>query len=364
MLNNNDIENLRDTALCIQTKHPKFALALLMYAHKYRPQGLVIHNKMEEINRHHPRLYEEIIYEGIEEVLIRTTFLLEKYPSHLIKILPVVNKLCDSSKLTDLNDRNKYLIDIQLEFDQLRNQVSTLRDRLSSIHAALSYSNQFIIQSVDDYSSKVSPVEVLNKNSTITLVVFSGMARRPSMAVKEFYRSLSGRDVNIIFLKDFYQCWYEKGLIGITDDFQSTAEYIRSITPEGTKHMIFLGTSAGGYAAIKAGVLLGASKIVAVSPQTNINHRVFNMFKSYDSEINGLDLSKERVDLKSFLSLSRYSGELEIYYGEKNDVDRVAALRLQEYASLKSLPTNTHNVAEFLKSTGKLESFLDELTKI
>ncbi|WP_105244574.1 hypothetical protein [Psychrobacter sp. Marseille-P5312] len=328
---------------------------------------------MQEINRDHPGLDNEIIEEGIEKVLIRAAFFLERYPAYLIRILPAVKKLCDSdllselselSELSDLLERNKYLVDIELEFSYLRNQVSTLRDRLSSIHAALCYSNQFSIQSVDDYSSKVSPVEVLNKNSTTTLVVFSGMARRPSMAVKEFYRSLSGRDVNIIFLKDFYQCWYEKGLIGITDDFQSTAEYILSIIPEKTKNLIFLGTSAGGYAAIKAGVTLNANRVVALSPQTNINRRVFNMFKSYDSEINGLDLSKEKVDLKSFLDLSSYSGELEIYYGENNNVDRAAALRLQEYASLKSLPTNTHNVAEYMKSTGKLEKFLDDLTKI
>ena len=60
---------------------------------------------------------------------------------------------------------------------------------------------------------------------------------------------------------------YHSGIRGLTKSVEETADYLRKEV-QGFSHVLFLGASGGGYAAILFGSLLGVQSVVAFIPQT------------------------------------------------------------------------------------------------
>ena len=243
---------------------------------------------------------------------------------------------------------------------ELKKQINLLRNKFNQMHEALIYLDLLKIKEFDDPSAKLSPVEIINKNSSKTLLVFGGMATRPSMPPKEFFKSFMNRDINIIFIKDFMQCWYQKGLIGKSNDIQTTSEYLASIIPKETENLICLGTSAGGYAAIRFGVELNADRILAFAPQTHITKRAFNRLKLLDSRILDIDLNSSDLDLAKYLSKKSHPN-IELYYGFRNENDVAAASHIGNFVKHYKFDTDTHLVGAFLKKKGLLSEILESI---
>jgi len=63
--------------------------------------------------------------------------------------------------------------------------------------------------------------------------------------------------------------WYHEGIDGISKSIDETARYLQKIISK-FEEVIFIGSSAGGYAAILFGSLLKVNKIIAFKPQTII----------------------------------------------------------------------------------------------
>ena len=74
-----------------------------------------------------------------------------------------------------------------------------------------------------------SPVEkLLVQGSQKLYVIFGGIAAGLNMPPFEFYKSAQILNENKLFLRDLHQCWYHKGLDGISTDIDSTAVYIEN----------------------------------------------------------------------------------------------------------------------------------------
>lgn len=81
--------------------------------------------------------------------------------------------------------------------------------------------------------------------------------------------------VDALFLVDAHMRCYHQGIQGETTNVPETVEYIREkIKPY--KKAIFLGVSAGGYAAILFGSLLQVHTVLAFIPQTSLKASVFD----------------------------------------------------------------------------------------
>jgi hypothetical protein len=72
------------------------------------------------------------------------------------------------------------------------------------------------------------------------------------------------------FYLDMYNKWYHKGIEGISKNIKETTEYLREKI-KGFEEVIFIGSSAGGYAAILFGSLLKVDKVIAFKPQTIVD---------------------------------------------------------------------------------------------
>jgi len=241
----------------------------------------------------------------------------------------------------------------------LENKFFLLNDKLNNLHEVLNYLNIFEMQETCDITSNMLPVEIVNKNSSKTLLAFGGMASGISMPPKEFFQSLSNSDINIIFIKDFKQCWYQNGLLGKSKDIDSTISYLSSIIPPTTKTLVTLGASAGGYAAIRFGIPLKADRIMAFSPQTFIDEETASVFSK--SSLRHLKFDDDNLDLRKIFKRYNMQDNIEVYYGKHNNRDRKAIEHIREYIKEFPFETDSHLLALFLKEQGILKEILSSI---
>lgn len=119
----------------------------------------------------------------------------------------------------------------------------------------------------------MSEKKIVN-NSKNLIVCFGGMALQMGQILPfEFLNYLSDtykkNELDKYFFIDKEQCWYHKGIKGITSNIDETANYLKNIIQKGNyKKVIFMGVSAGGYAAILFGSLCNVSNVIAFIPRT------------------------------------------------------------------------------------------------
>ena len=77
------------------------------------------------------------------------------------------------------------------------------------------------------------------------------------------------------FFVDIQQCWYHKGLDGLSTNIEETKTYLETLFQKYQK-VVIMGISAGGYAAILFGSLLKVAHVIAFVPQTIL--RRFTIF--------------------------------------------------------------------------------------
>lgn len=107
------------------------------------------------------------------------------------------------------------------------------------------------------------------------VVCFGGMSNQfYGIPPFEFLTFLSNHfgDWDKQFYIDIKGAHYHHGIDGISRDIDETVTYLRD-TISAYKHVVFMGTSAGGYAAILFGSLLDVTAVVAFMPQTKIEGR-------------------------------------------------------------------------------------------
>jgi hypothetical protein len=111
----------------------------------------------------------------------------------------------------------------------------------------------------------------INEIKTDTLFVsFSGYAKQyggiPRFEFVNFFTK-HFNEINRHFYVDTYKTCYHKGISGISNNIDETAEYLQNEIKD-YKNVIFLGCSGGGYAAILFGSLLNVTSVVAFTPPT------------------------------------------------------------------------------------------------
>src|SRR3954471_20614516 len=106
--------------------------------------------------------------------------------------------------------------------------------------------------SYQDVRAGFAPIAVdFNEKSDRLVVAFGGMAQARDMPIFEFFATASQFDANKIFIRDLRRTWYHRGLPGIGENIDEVAAYLEElIRPRKFKHLTFIGSSTGGYAAI------------------------------------------------------------------------------------------------------------------
>jgi len=147
-----------------------------------------------------------------------------------------------------------------------------------------------------------------------------------------------------VFIRDFNQAWYQKGIDNDINTLEKTALYIEKLLlTQQYNRVCFLGNSMGGYAAILFGLKFNIDKVISFAPQTFINrfNRIFYLDFRWRKQISNIYKQKKKgiYDLKTIFKLYKNSTtKVEIIYSTKHRLDKIHAERLKKYNQVHLVP--------------------------
>jgi hypothetical protein len=130
------------------------------------------------------------------------------------------------------------------------------------------------------------------KNHKFLIVCFGGMGLKmggiPPFEFLHYLSSVYGNECDLIFYVDKYQCCYHKGIESISTNIDETVVYLNSkIAENNYDKIIFMGTSAGGYAAILfASLCNNVNNVISFIPKTILNKPVDKKYSNLYNFIN------------------------------------------------------------------------------
>lgn len=198
------------------------------------------------------------------------------------------------------------------------------------------------------------------------LVSFGGIQQALGIPVFEFFNSISDIPCDKVFLRDFHQQWYQKGVDSELDNIDKVIDYLKEIITQNDYNKVcFLGNSMGGYAAILFGSILNVDTVIAFAPQSFIDrfNRLINSDKRWDKQISQVHKDKNKkskyFDLKKHLSkLKSYKTKINIYYSPNYKLDKKHAERLKTKKNviLHPIQKGGHSIVITARDTGVLSS--------
>ncbi len=247
---------------------------------------------------------------------------------------------------------------IELRLRSLSNQLELERQKTFQLMSAVV--SNFGLKAVEANSqfSSIAPIEVSRGKTGAAILVFPSLVQSLGLPTPEFYRMSARHGQTVYFVKDHAQCWYQRGLLGLSHDIPSTVEAFKEILAESLPNLRSFGASAGGFAAILFGIMLKARKIVAFSPQTLLTAKNIARFKSQDTRSHDV-LQGAYLDLVPIIEQNQ-DCEIHIHYGDGHTEDAQAAERLRGLpnVTLHAHEFTGHNVAGWLKQNNKLDAAL------
>lgn len=196
--------------------------------------------------------------------------------------------------------------------------------------------------------------------ATQTYVIFGSLSDGEIVSKLEFFGSVRDTGQNRVFVSDFGQLWYQDGLIGLTENRADTIPLLRDYLADLPRPFTFLGSSAGGYAALLFGAALDAERIIAFAPQTFLTSKVLNKFGLVRNDGKAFDSQDPFADLLPFLQQQPMTGRIEVHYGSSVQFDRRHAERLDVLDNVTLMPHDieTHGVAKQLLKDRKLHAII------
>lgn len=203
----------------------------------------------------------------------------------------------------------------------------------------------------------------LEPGSPTLVVAFAGLkGYLGGFPAFEFRNILASVDVKSAFLRDHYAAWYHRGVVDVGPDVDAVVAWLRRLEDE-AERIVMIGNSAGGYAALLFGALLGR-EAHAFSPQTFIDPELLREIGDgrWDEELDPLLASgrfdRRYADLSPVLAAS--AGTFAIYYGALNDLDTKHAdhVRDLDNVTAHAIEDSDHRVVRALRDSGWLHRFL------
>lgn len=216
--------------------------------------------------------------------------------------------------------------------------------------------------------NEAKPVEIeLVPDASSLYIFFGGIAAGIAMPPFEFYRSSKILNENKIFIRDLAQRWYQDGLPGISNDIDSTTDFLRAeIKKLEPKKIFFVGNSMGGFAAILFSTLIGKGDAIAFAPQTFISpllklkHLDLRWLKPIWRAYQIGSAKRKIWDLRPLLLKQDGTQKISIFVCKDCRLDYVHARHLKDISGVKIFEFNGagHGVVRLLKETGQLPAIM------
>lgn len=216
-------------------------------------------------------------------------------------------------------------------------------------------------------SDELSVCTDLRADSPTLLLAFGGIANGLDVPPFEFFSLTGDMPIKRAFIRDLRQSWYHRGLPGHGSSIAGVAEALAALIDEAdVDRVVAAGTSAGGYAAILFGRLLGADTALCFGAQTVIDPATLREMgdQRWMERLEGLAaagaLDGEWTDLRDSLTDGETATTFELFYDESFMPDRKHAERISgaEGVLLRPICGGEHQVARQMRESGDLEGVL------
>jgi len=202
------------------------------------------------------------------------------------------------------------------------------------------------------YSSALrlrNDVSVQKGGKRIVVFSFSGAPAGRLVPSFEFRNFLEKYSVTKVFVRDMRVCWYQRGLVGVSEDVDGSVDYLKKLIQEiNPDKTVFIGASMGGYASILFGTLLDADVVLSFSPKT--------LFEKDERHFD-----ERYADLKKLITSSKSKTEYHIFYGGDRRDDVFQSERLTENPRITLHKyAGDHKLVKNLRDSGELKIILDE----
>ncbi len=208
-----------------------------------------------------------------------------------------------------------------------------------------------------DFGSEASVLISRRAAARKTVLVFTGKARQVWLSIHLLHRFLSPYDCNIVYLKDARKNAYLLGIPDFGPDQRALLRGLSDIVAElGGTDLHCLGSSAGGYMALRAGVELGAATSLAFSPATS------------EGEF-GLELNAGGIETPDLLTLYRSASNpprTTLVFAENHVRDARSSRRMADLNAVRLVPIpnyDGHDVIAATIASGLFPSLIDELLR-
>lgn len=205
-------------------------------------------------------------------------------------------------------------------------------------------------------------------DSSTLLLAFGGMVGRIGIPPFEFFSLTGDMPVKRLFVRDLRQAWYHHGIPHHGSTIAEAASSLsRLLACHDVERLVVAGTSAGGYAALVFGTLLGADTALCFAPQTVLDLDILARMGDHRWDYRIAEhpgtgtLNAGWTDLRRALPKARCADTAyRIYFDDTIRGDRLHAERLADLdgARLYRFGGGGHNIARALRQTGALERVL------
>ena len=219
-------------------------------------------------------------------------------------------------------------------------------------------------------SGESGVLEDMEAPSPVLAVAFGGIAMSVGgIPPFEFFRVLNEAEpAKKLLLRDRSQSWYHRGVDGFADDIAGVEAALRQIVErEQPRKLVMLGASAGGYAALLFGRLLGAAEIHAFGPQTfigpglRLRHLDYRWGRLWLSLMLSGRYQPRYGDLyRVFKRTPSEGSRVVVHYCDSDRFDNAHARRLGRHpdVELRRYDEGGHFIVKHLRDTGQLKPLL------
>jgi hypothetical protein len=183
----------------------------------------------------------------------------------------------------------------------------------------------------------------LGSSSSTVLVAFAGLPGHGAPPF-EFFDVAHDLEVKKAYLRDLDHAWYHAGVRGFADSPNALVDKLREILKAAdANRVVFVGSSAGGWAALMFGALLDVDLVLAFSPQTTLDEQELGGANDtrWDRWLSRARrqnlLLEDRLDLRQVLESNPPSEGRRrvIHYASTHELDRFHAERLAELPGIE-----------------------------
>ncbi len=214
---------------------------------------------------------------------------------------------------------------------------------------------------VVDFEKEAGALVSRRPGARSVLFVFTGHAKMFWVSLHVLHQIVEQFDCNVVYLRDYAGFAHLLGIGGFGSDYDSSIAAMRRLVEDlGASRTYVLGSSGGGFVAMRAAFDLGAEAALLFSPMTECDLLIHYLSMH---EAGAMAKIWKGFDLRTLYHNDK-APPVSVIFGEANAADTISASRLKGLPTVTLLPVagyERHDVLAHTLANGSFRTLLEGL---